>query len=345
MKRLLPLIILSCIVTYRMEAQSTCAQTLRTARSTYDQGRLHELPVLLQGCLVNGFTDQEKVEAYKLLTLAYIYLEEPAKADDALLNLLRTDSYFELNTSTDPAEFIALYKTFRTWPIYRVGAKVGINASRPNVISSVSALDGSSAEYSTNLNFQSGLSFEIPIRKNFVLNPELYFQVRSFDYTNQVNLSSDIKNVTEGTESGTWLSLPVSIQYLLKENRFNPYVALGVCADYLLGSEITLNRTRENSTSIQQQTFTLSPQRNAFNLSLVASAGSKIRAGGGYITTELRFYYGLTPVNDESTAFTIDNNVLFDYGYADNYYKLNSLTLTVGYIYNIFNPKKLRSRK
>ena len=61
----------------RVQAQSSCAQTLRNARATYDQGRLHELPDLLAGCIGNGFTQQEKVEAYKLLTLAYIYLAVP----------------------------------------------------------------------------------------------------------------------------------------------------------------------------------------------------------------------------------------------------------------------------
>ncbi|MBL7856179.1 MAG: PorT family protein [Cyclobacteriaceae bacterium] len=345
MKRLLPLLIFSSIITHHLQAQSTCAQTLRTARSTYDQGRLHELPVLLQACLVNGFSDQEKVEAYKLLALAYIYLEEPTKADEAMLNLLQTDSYFEINNTTDPAEFISLYKTFRTWPIYRVGAKIGVNASLPNTISRVNAVDGSQAEYSPNINFQSGVAFEIPLGKKIILNPELYFQLRSFLYTNNVALQNDVENTTEGREKGTWISVPVSVQYLLNEKRFHPYVALGVSADYLMNAEITLNRTRENATSVQQQTFTLSPQRNAFNLGLVASAGSKVKVGGGYITGELRFLYGLTAVNDESTAFTIDNNVLFDYGYADNYFKLNSISITFGYVYNVFSPKKLRNKK
>src|SRR6478609_109001 len=107
MKRLLLLTSLYCIFCFCASGQSTCTQTLRTARSTYDQGRLHELPSLLEGCIKNGFTQQEKVEAYKLLVLAYIYLEEPTKADEAMLNLLNTDHYFKINEATDPAEFIA----------------------------------------------------------------------------------------------------------------------------------------------------------------------------------------------------------------------------------------------
>ncbi len=119
---------------------SSCAQTLRLAQSTYEQGRLHELPGLLESCLKNsgtsGFTKDERVRAYKLLAMAYVYLEEPEKADDAMLNLLRTDPYFKPNPDVDPAEFIGLFSTFRTTPIYRLGLRLGGNATQPNLMSS-----------------------------------------------------------------------------------------------------------------------------------------------------------------------------------------------------------------
>jgi hypothetical protein len=52
---------------------TTCAQTLRLARSVYENGRLHELPDLMKDCLgKTEWTTQERVDAYKLLTLAYI---------------------------------------------------------------------------------------------------------------------------------------------------------------------------------------------------------------------------------------------------------------------------------
>jgi len=60
---------------------TNCTQTIRQIRLTYEQGRLHELPDLAKNCLKNGFTTEEKREAYRYLTLAYIYLEEPDSAD------------------------------------------------------------------------------------------------------------------------------------------------------------------------------------------------------------------------------------------------------------------------
>src|SRR5690349_4248403 len=90
---------------------ANCTQVLRLARAVYEQGRLHELETLLKDCLAgevgttNGFsTVQEKVDAYRLLCLSYIYLEEPTKADEAMQGILDTDHFFAVNP-TDPAEF------------------------------------------------------------------------------------------------------------------------------------------------------------------------------------------------------------------------------------------------
>ena len=48
------------------QQQTTCAQTLRLARSVYENGRLHELEALLNDCVkANQWTTQERVDAYK----------------------------------------------------------------------------------------------------------------------------------------------------------------------------------------------------------------------------------------------------------------------------------------
>jgi hypothetical protein len=157
-----------------VRAQSTCAQTLRLAQSVYEQGRLQELEGLLAGCLENGFTDEEKVNAYKLLTLTYIYLEEPEKADRTMLSLLQTNNEFAPNDAVDPAEFVALYHTFRTWPIYRVGLKLGSIAAQPSVITADYVNDGIS-EYNYGYGFKAAVAFEIPLLGNqnkFAVNPE-----------------------------------------------------------------------------------------------------------------------------------------------------------------------------
>jgi hypothetical protein len=321
---------------------TSCAQTLRLAQSTYEQGRLHEVPVLLQNCITNGFNKQEKVAAYKLLTLSYLYLEEPEKANEAMLNLLRTDHYFEINTSADPAEFVALYRTFRTKPVYRFGGKIGVNAASPNVTEAVEANDGTS-EYKYKIGIQAHVAAEIPLKEKFDVSIELGLLQRNFGYTNTVAFT-DTTFTTEATEKQTWLSLPVSIHYEFDKIKFKPYVALGVEADFLLGSKLTGSRTRQGHQFVEEKSFELKPQRESLNVSALAAIGARLDLGGGYVITEIRFLYGLTNVNSSETAFGANSDLAFAYGYADSVYKLNSVSITVGYVYNIFNPKKLNKR-
>src|SRR5258708_35540508 len=218
-------------------AQPNCSQTLRLANSTYEQGRLHELPSLLEGCLKSGFALAERVQAYRLLTLAYIYLEEPEKADASMLALLQHDNEFKVNEAVDPAEFIALYRTFRTTPVYRVGVKFGTNISTPNVISADNVTDAVS-KYTYGFGFSGALAAEIPFSvfkiKNLTFNPELYFQIMSFGYTSQ-----DSVRKSTAPRGQNWISLPLTLQYQVTKGKFNPYVGLGFETAYLFSDKVS----------------------------------------------------------------------------------------------------------
>ncbi len=134
MKKFLPVGFLLFAISTGFSQVTNCAQTLRLASATYDQGRLHELEGLLEPCIKSGgFSPAELVTAYKFMVLAYIYLEEPEKADATMLKILQTDHYFEVNEQVDPAEFKALYHTFRTWEIYRLGIRLSGNMTQNNV--------------------------------------------------------------------------------------------------------------------------------------------------------------------------------------------------------------------
>lgn len=336
-------------ISFAARGQSTCAQTLRLAQSIYEQGRLHELPQLLEHCLAdNGFNDEEKVNAYKLLTLTYIYLEEPAKADEMMLSLLRTDTEFKVNDAVDPAEFVALYKTFRTYPVYRIGGKLGATLSQPSVISADYADDGITPS-TNNFGFTGSVSAEIPLSGNlrkFTLNPDLSFQLLSFKSENKKgdNPRADTARVTTAIERHAWISFPVSLQYTLYDRPvMNYYVSAGISVDYLLSASKRISSIREGSSGIDENSFSLNDQRNHFNSGALLSAGFKRKIGKGYLLVELRFKMGLFALSDKSDTY--ENPVLlFDYKYVDGINKLNTLSLSAGYVMNRYNPKKLTSR-
>lgn len=358
MKRFLPFILL-LFITLNSIAQSTStitpAQTLRLARATYEQGRLHEIAQQLNEDVIAKMNQAEKVEAYKLLCLSYIYLEEPEQADAAMLNILLTNSYFEINENIDPAEFVALYKTFRTRPIYRIGAKLGVDASQPNIKETATAAElAPGSKYSPLVGILFGISVDKPVNTKLTLHADLLFTQKRFRLNQVFERQDDVitqeplQNKTEAIEQQTWLSLPITVEYNpFKVNsnfhkKFAPYIGGGVSVDYLLKAEITGEQTRDQQSAIQEKTFDI--ERNKVNVSLVGVIGTKIRVGGGYIVGEFRYLYGVTKVNSKENAYA-NQELTWELNYADPIFKVSSLQVSVAYIQNIFKPKKLSRRK
>lgn len=348
MIRFLPLILLLLGTVQAFAQKTNSAQTLRLARATYEQGRLHEIPTQLSDAVIADMSNkQEKVEAYKILCLSYIYLEESEKADEAMLNILRSDPYFEINPEVDPAEFVALYKTFRTTPIYRIGAKIGGNFTWVNVsevITAVSVSPGS--EYKPLFGLQLGASADIPITmfglKRITVHADVLYMQKKFELTLREERNNSLVNVFTGTETQNTVSIPVTIEYNISKNRFNPYIAGGLAADFLFSSNLSVERQRPDQTSVPEKNEEL--EREKFNLSLIAAAGTKLPLGNGFVVIELRYAYGLTHVSSSENAYN-NQNLALDYGYSDSVFKLSSLSLCGSYIFNKFNPKKLSRKK
>lgn len=357
MKKLLPVILL--IVSYSSFAQNvTPGQTLRLARATYEQGRLHEIPAQLNSDVLGEMNKQEKVEAYKILCLSYIYLEEPEKADEAMLNILRSDPYFEINAAVDPAEFVALYKTFRTLPILRIGGKLGIDATQPNVKENITAGDvQGDSKFKPLVGINFGISVDKPLSERLNIHAEVLYSQKKFGLTQtfkRFNADPDsndnFQNETEAIESETWVSLPLAVQYKPLNGKskfnqkFNPYVSAGITLDYLLAAKISGEQFRDGQSSVQEKSFEFKPSRNSMNISLMAALGIKLRAAGGYIVTEVRYLHGLTNISSKESAFK-NQEITWELNYADPVFKISSLGISAGYIQNIFNPKKHKRRK
>jgi hypothetical protein len=362
MKKLLLLALLPLFASSALA--QTCAQTLRLARATYEQGRLHEIEEQLQGCLKSpeqgGFSKDEKqlrVEAYRILCLSYIYLEEPQKADEAMLNLKRTDPYYAPNPDVDAAEFVALYNTFRKDPIYRFGFTLGGNFSIPNVQEQLTAIElTDDSEYKAAFAIQLGAAFDVPLNffkeKRWTLHTELLYAQNKFEIDQkevQLDPNTDPsaepgQNEFEGIETHSRVALPVLVQYQIvqrnENQKYKPYVALGVTPDYLVSSKMTVIRTKAGLPGVPEKTEDLNPQREAFQLAATAAIGVKAQAGPGNFVLEIRYNYGLTNVSSAETALQ-NQSLALDYGYVDPVFNLQSLSFSLSYLFNKHNPKKL----
>lgn len=357
MNRFYPVI---ALLTFTLSAWAQdCVQTLRLARATYEQGRLHEIEGQLAKCLLpSGFDKsqkQERVEAYKLLCLSYIYLEEPDKADDAMLNLKKTDPYYEPNEAVDPAEFVALYNTFRKEPVYRIGVALGGNFSQPNVseLVYVTEFTGSS-EFKRAFAIQFGAAADVPLslfktKRKWTLHGELLYQSRKFEISQQESRGIDpgtgteLFNEFQGVETQNVLALPITLQYRFMANeKFNPFIGFGIGPELMLSRKLTAEKLRDGQPSVPEKGEDF--EYNSFNLSALVSAGVKLPLRPGVVILELRYAHGLTNVTTAEHAYANEALVL-DYGFADSIFKMSSLSLSAAYVYEVFIPKKLKRKK
>jgi hypothetical protein len=364
MKRFLGLSALVLLLGNSVYGQVTnCTQVLRLAQSTYEQGRLHELPGLLKNCLStsednSGFTKQQRVDAYRYLTLAYIYLEEPKKADSTMLLLLNTDHYFEINANVDPAEFVALYNTFRTKPVFSIGIKGGLNNTSPIVTKNY--YEGNAAagqgKYGSKIGFQVGFVFEKHLfdrsRSKFLSGltfaPELLYTLRSISVSQPKVFSSDSTGKSVATGTGIpkqgWLDFNPIFQYQLKQSTLNPYIGFGPGVSYLLNGPATLTLVRNNSVgTVSGPDVVMKTSYQKIVPSLIATAGVKYQFGSIKLTAEVRVQYGLTSVVNPSTR--TNSQAASDDAFVLNDFKQFNAMVNVGFIYPYFNPIKKSHKK
>lgn len=332
-------------------------QALRLAQSVYEQGRLHELPGLIESN-IGKFSKPELVSAYRLLTLAHIYLEEPEKADASMLKLLDADHFYQPNPNVEPAEFMGLYQTFRTKPVFNLGLKFGANFTLPilNSIYYVSNTSGK-GKYAPKMGFQFGLSFEKEIfkdKKNWmnrlVFAPEVFYVQRTFGYTNAMPFTNDLTNASDGSQTVTlkqnWIDLNPIVQLKLRNSiNFVPYIGFGPGVSYILSGSNTMISTWQNINRVQSggvngPDVKYSSSYHKFVPTLTGLAGIKYRFNSVYLIGEFRVQYGLTnPVN--SSARTNITGA-FDYMYQLPNYKPTNFTINIGFVYPYFKPQKLK---
>jgi len=360
MKHFLALV-LSCFVGFSSSFAQSGTQALRLAQSIYEQGRLHELPTLpgLQDKEIEKYSKSDQVNAYRLLTLAHIYLEEPELADVSMLKLLDADHFYEPNSSVEPAEFMGLYRTFRTKPLFAVGLKVGGNGTMPLLNKLYYVSDGTGqGKYTTPISIQFGLVFEKAMfsnSKNKLLRkmtfaPEILYAPRKFGYSNSSFLGGygDFKAVIKQT----WLELNLVTQLKINKSKtLQTYVALGPGISYMQKGTVTAPTTKwvggtvDGAGSVNGGDVDNTKSYKKIIPTVIAAVGAKYKFGSIYLTGEFRVQYGLSsPVSTSHRTNGTHDQSVFDYTYPLPDYKPLTFMANIGFVLPYFNPIKLKRK-
>jgi len=336
------------------KAQAQCIETLRLARTVYDEGRLHELPIILENCLKEGFNEEEKTEAYRLLILSYIYQDQPAMADDAMLSLLRSNPRFKIDPDTDPNELINLHKTFRTDPIYRVGGKIAVSYSLINITKfyGVNSFGDSNGSYTGNIGFGGSAFIEKDFFNNLItFRAEPSFAINKFTYSGTAFPNDDDPTEFSATwegdvETQSWIGLNLSARYPFLEKsklgkKLHPNIILGPSAQYLISSNSanTTNIDGGESASGADIDFldSANDNRKKINLSAIAGIGIIIPVGKMSFVTDITYQYGLVNITKKHYS----EELSLKYGRAMSDQTLNAFNISAGLMINKYSPKKL----
>lgn len=332
----------------RNVVESSCSQKIKEAQKSYEQGLLSNISNLLMPCMDGGFNKSEQLQSYRLIIMSYLFLDEQEAASKYMNDLLVYDPDYKPNPTLDPIEYVSLYNSFKVNPVISLGFLVGASYTSPNVVNSygVGDIASSPAVYKAGISPQGAISIDVQLYKRLFLTADAFVAQKAFKSTGQVLAYSQY----ESAETQVNLDIPVTLKYLIGKKKLKFYVRGGLVLHDVLSASSQMSRTN-TQTKVNEfvaTTVDLTRQRNKINMSAVFGAGINYKLGYGYLVLDARYYWGLSNVVKSSERYNNDAtdpknnfvNQISSYGYIDNDLSLNSIQVSLGYMYTIYKVKK-----
>jgi len=320
-----------------------CEQVLSYASAEFEAGRFYGLPIILKPCLDRGFSKEQKVRAYLLLTQSYLILDNPTAAEESYLQLLKADPEYVANPARDPIDVYYLSKKFTSTAIFTPHFQAGANASLPRTIHSlntVSAVNQLSKDQIFKVGFQAGADVDWNIDERWSLSLGAGYSRKSF----KTNFNDNNQGYRSSfTEKQDWIDIPLLLKYSLDSGKFRPFVYAGISANLLIsamlspeGTDYNMDPNLTNQAASTAPDQSISFMRNSFNTSLVLGGGYKYKVGKNFFYFDLRYMAGLTNVAKNGSF----NPLLVQFQYQTDYFRLDNLSFSVGYVKPLYNPRK-----
>lgn len=342
------------LFTVRLFAQQECAFILEEAQEMFDAGLIETVPDNLSGCLETGFTNEEKLQAYKLIILSYLFDDNIEKADEFMLKFLTDYPAYE-PVATDPREFVLLMETYDTDPVLMLGGGIGANFSFPILtepfgVHNVIAHEANLVPGRTGIH--GGFRIERDIKPQLKFLGELtganiVFDSYTDDEREPIVPSAEVTDysIIEYYESQIQLRLPLSISYEFSSTDFTPYVRLGIEPGVLFsaraeGQRLYLSDLGTGKSPIDVANVVVMDVRRIFNVWAFAGAGFNYRIGPGNAFLDLRYHMNLlNQLKPGSDPYQFQELTMSLF-YVPEKFLLNNLTVSVGYMFPLYRPKK-----
>jgi hypothetical protein len=290
-----------------------------------------------------------------LLTQTYLLLEDPIGADNSYLELLRANPEFLPDTALHQIEVVYLSKRFTASPIFSIFGRIGGNTSVSRVIEQVytySSLNSTpNDKYILRPGWQFGLGGDWNITDLISLSAELNYSLTAFKRERTGIFGKDL---LESTDQQNWLTVPVMIKYTDNLGQIRPFGYIGYSMNFLFSDKlkVTYQNRDENPDdeigNVSTETYespnrNFTKNRNDFNPSVFLGGGIRVKRGLNYFFADLRYSVGLSNIVKEDEVFNTEE--IYRSGHVDDFLRLDNLSLSVGYVYPIYKPRKLKKAK
>jgi hypothetical protein len=331
------------------KSQVNCLNTLKEAKDLYEAGQIDEIPEMLSGCMVSGFTRAQRVEAYKLIIMAYLFDDNQFEAEKTMDEFLKKFPEYEVMPN-DPYEFVYLLESYKTSSVYSFNLFLGPTISNQRISEPFSVLDQSTTtnkdKYGSNYQFGFGVSRNI--WKDLTANLDFIYSSHSFSQTQQNDFIIDGLPYRvfklEAKEKLKKIDFPLSFTYNIGKGNLNYFARFGGMVSMVTHSSLTISRSYElpEPAVLPQGDLNIKDLRKKYYYAIIAGAGVQYKVPRGYFVVDLRYYYGLQKMTAESNKYS-DYKLWANYNYIDNDFSLDYLTINIGYHFTIYQSRRSRN--
>jgi opacity protein-like surface antigen len=198
--------------------------------------------------------------------------------------------------------------------------------------------------------YQLALGVDWNITDQIALAGEVSYMSTSYQKVQSRRFGLDIE---EFTDRQKWIRAPISVKYMDKVGQFRPYGMLGYSLNLLTADkgEIVIKNQNKSAnpgesntiTEAQSPTLNFTDQRRFLTHSFFVGGGVRYKWKLDYLFAEMRYSFGMNRITDEKKIFDSPN--VYQYGHVDDYFRMDHLSVSVGFIRPLYKPRKLKKAR
>ncbi|MDX9769008.1 MAG: hypothetical protein RBT19_01500 [Tenuifilaceae bacterium] len=317
--------------------QNTCSDQLRLAQRKYDSGLLDDIPSIIEPCLERGFTKEEKANAYKLLIQSYLFSDLQDQADNVMLRFLREFPEYRI-APNDHTEFVNLHRTYRTTPIMKIEASIGISLTLPWVLEYYGPenLSVPNVSYASSSGITLEGNYIDQLTGDFDISLGLSFSFLRIGYSNDVYDYTS----TSAVFRQSYIGAPLAVRYNKRMLGVNMFAKGGVEPVFMLSSTIGFTRDVLAAQDPISGDENVLGQQRRFDVRPIVSVGADFSIGGAQLFVTAGFRFGT--INPTQKSLRYSNDDLYQkYYFIPDDYLTHQAIISFSYVFSVYSPKKI----